>query len=236
MASLQWRVRRIVLGSTPLGRLEAVGHAACCWPPRRDRLCCSCRGAMGVSRGIFVGGRHGDRVRFLPPGVVQRPYTGRIVATCAFRGRRHHEQDNSRLGVFGRYRSRSRGAPRSHDAAPARPVVETVVRSGHPDDPRHDGELGEVPSSLHVPIDHQVFTMFSSHRRAAIAANGGDLISLSMIPSTVVNYFSPFGIRFIRIFPFITLPPNLPVATAAASSTSQPDRKRRGRSRRSSSP
>ena len=58
------------------------------------------------------------------------------------------------------------------------------------------------------PIRSQVFTSLNAHRRAAIEANGGDLFSPDLIWSTLVNYFRPNGIRFVSVFPYITLPPH----------------------------
>jgi hypothetical protein len=56
------------------------------------------------------------------------------------------------------------------------------------------------------PLEKQEWTELSSHRREALAANGGDLVSIDIVPSTVNAYFQPDGIRFTRVFPFITLP------------------------------
>lgn len=56
------------------------------------------------------------------------------------------------------------------------------------------------------PLQNQVWTGLNAHRRAALAANGGDLVSANIIWSTTVNYLRPNGVRFISAFPFITLP------------------------------
>jgi len=56
------------------------------------------------------------------------------------------------------------------------------------------------------PIEDQVFTGLSEHRREAIAANGGDLFGFNLIWSTVPAYLRPDGIRFGTLFPFISLP------------------------------
>ena len=56
------------------------------------------------------------------------------------------------------------------------------------------------------PLEDQVWTSVNEHRRLALAANGGDLVSPKIFPSTAVNYFRPDGIRFIGAFPFVTLP------------------------------
>lgn len=56
------------------------------------------------------------------------------------------------------------------------------------------------------PLEKQVWTTVNEQRRLALDANGGDLVSLQILPSTVVNYFRPDGIRFTSVFPWITLP------------------------------
>lgn len=56
------------------------------------------------------------------------------------------------------------------------------------------------------PIEDQVFTGLSRHRREAIEANGGDLFGFSLIWSTVPAYLRPDGLRFSSLYPFISLP------------------------------
>ena len=51
------------------------------------------------------------------------------------------------------------------------------------------------------PLEDQVWTSVNEHRRLALAANGGDLVSPKIFPSTAVNYFRPDGIRFIGSVP-----------------------------------
>ena len=56
------------------------------------------------------------------------------------------------------------------------------------------------------PLEKQEWTELSSARREALDANGGDLVSFDIVPSTVTAYFQPDGIRFTKVFPFIALP------------------------------
>ena len=70
------------------------------------------------------------------------------------------------------------------------------------------------------PLEDQVWTSMSAQRRLALDANGGDLVSPSVLPATLVNYFRPDGIRFTSVFPFITLPAEPAGTTAGPSSTS----------------
>jgi len=57
-----------------------------------------------------------------------------------------------------------------------------------------------------VPLNEQVFTSVNAHRRAALAASGGKDYGLQFLPSTLLAYFQPGGIRLTGVFPFITLP------------------------------
>ena len=56
------------------------------------------------------------------------------------------------------------------------------------------------------PLEQQVWTSVNEQRRLALDANGGDLVSLRIFPSTAAAYFRPDGIRFTAVFPWITLP------------------------------
>lgn len=56
------------------------------------------------------------------------------------------------------------------------------------------------------PLESQVWTQLNPHRRDALAANGGDLVSPRIVVSTGVNYLRPDGLRLVPYFPFITMP------------------------------
>lgn len=56
------------------------------------------------------------------------------------------------------------------------------------------------------PLDKQVFSTLNEHRRQAIAANGGDIVNLNIIPTTAYNYFRPNGVGLSGVFPYVTLP------------------------------
>jgi hypothetical protein len=57
-----------------------------------------------------------------------------------------------------------------------------------------------------LPMADQVWAMINAHRRYFLAANGGKAFSFGFLPSTIVAYLQPFGIRFSTIFPFVTTP------------------------------
>lgn len=66
------------------------------------------------------------------------------------------------------------------------------------------------------PLDKQVWTEVNAQRRAALAANGGTLTGPQFLPSSLVNYFRPDGIRIVDHFPWVTLPPEPAKAYAGA--------------------
>lgn len=209
LALLMWRVRRVVRPDAPLGRAEAAGYGVLLLA-----------GTVG-STVLFLGSvpyvYHEAYAWAIPMalgsgysllGVINRPTTAGVIATCAF--------------TTGAVLTRTTAG-----WACAGAVLLTAVflpRAGHRDGgPRLWWQLylaGLIPLGLGMavnwakfrhpylfPIDAQVYTSLSQHRRDAIAANGGDLFSLGMIWSTTVNYFRPDGIRFTALFPFITRPP-----------------------------
>ena len=57
-----------------------------------------------------------------------------------------------------------------------------------------------------LPLADQVYTAVNAHRRYFLAANGGKAFSLHFLPSTLVAYFQPGGLRLTPVYPFITLP------------------------------
>ncbi len=57
-----------------------------------------------------------------------------------------------------------------------------------------------------LPMADQVWAKINAHRRYFLAANGGKAFSFGFLPSTIVAYLQPFGIRFTTLFPYITTP------------------------------
>jgi hypothetical protein len=62
-----------------------------------------------------------------------------------------------------------------------------------------------------VPLSEQVFTSLNVHRRVVLAHSGGKGLGLQYFPSELWAYvLNPAGIRLTRIFPYITLPATTP--------------------------
>ena len=62
------------------------------------------------------------------------------------------------------------------------------------------------------PIEDQVWTQHSAHRRFVVAANGGSLEGLQFVRTTLTAYLRPDGVRFTSVFPFISPPADPPAA------------------------
>jgi hypothetical protein len=57
-----------------------------------------------------------------------------------------------------------------------------------------------------VPVSEQVFTHVNAYRRRFLAANGNSEVGLQFAPSAALAYLDPAGIRWMSVFPFVTLP------------------------------
>jgi hypothetical protein len=61
-----------------------------------------------------------------------------------------------------------------------------------------------------LPLENQVWTQVNAQRRRAMAANGGGLTNIAFLPTTLLTYLSPFNIRLLGRYPFISLPASPP--------------------------
>ena len=57
-----------------------------------------------------------------------------------------------------------------------------------------------------LPMSKQIFTSMNAHRREFLAANGGRAFSPEFLPSTLLAYLRPDGLRLSLAYPFISLP------------------------------
>jgi hypothetical protein len=60
------------------------------------------------------------------------------------------------------------------------------------------------------PIEDQVWSQFSIHRKIVFAFNDGRLDGLEFSWTTLFAYFRPDGVRFVPFFPFVTPPAHVP--------------------------
>lgn len=59
-----------------------------------------------------------------------------------------------------------------------------------------------------LPMTEQVYTQINAYRREFLRANGNSEVGLQFLPSNVVAYLQPAGLRISGVFPFVTLPAN----------------------------
>ena len=208
VALLMWRVRRIMRGSSPLGRWEAAGYGVVL-------AAVSC-GSVLLFLGSMPWVYHEEHAwaaamavasSFCLLGVIERPSRGRITATGLF--------------TLGAILTRTTTGWASVGAVLLTAMWfltgrrGTVARQWS----RRMFVAGLLPLGIGIainwakfrnpylfPLQNQVWTQLNEHRRQALAAHGGTLVGPNVFLSTVVNYFRPEGIRFVRIFPFVTLP------------------------------
>lgn len=211
VALLMWRVRRMIRPDAHLSRLEAVGYGF--------MLLAGTAGSVVLFLGSIPWVYHEAYAwaiamalgfAFCLLGVVQRPTVWGVVATGAFTAGAVLSRTTAGWACAAAILLAAVFLPRRYGAEQRHLAL-------------HLWLAGVVPILIGIavnwakfrhpylfPINQQVFTSLSAHRREAIAANGGDLFSPNMIWSTLVNYFRPDGIRFVSIFPYITLPARIP--------------------------
>jgi hypothetical protein len=67
--------------------------------------------------------------------------------------------------------------------------------------------LAKFGTLLDLPADRQLLTLQDPHRAAWFAGTGGSFFSTRFIPTTVVQYLRPDGVRLERLVPFVRFGP-----------------------------
>ena len=67
--------------------------------------------------------------------------------------------------------------------------------------------LAKFGTLLDLPADHQLLTLQDPRRAAWFAGNGGSFFSTRFVPTTVVQYLRPDGVRLERLVPFVRFGP-----------------------------
>ncbi len=207
-AMLLWRVRILVRGDAVMGRAEAT--------------------SMGVLMATIMGGSVllylaaspyvfsedlawsvcltvGSLFALL--GVIERPSWGRVVASgililCA-------NIDRATTGwacaiaavLVAVWLALGRGGPENRRwSAPVlvAGLVPLLVAVGV--------NMLKFGIPFGVPVSHQLFTLENAYRRRFLAANHNSEVGLAFVPSNLVAYLQPFGLRIGSTFPYITLP------------------------------
>lgn len=213
-----WRLRRMLRGRAPLGRLEPAAYALL--------LVAACGGSLILylvavpwvyHESILWGLAMALGACHALLGFLERPGTRRAVVTGLF--------------VLGALLTR---APAGYAGALAMLITAAWIAFGVRGD-RNRGQwlplalAAAVPllissginwmkfDSLNTyPMADQVHSRTSVFRQEALAANGGDLFGIDLVPSTLWNYLRPDGIRFTSTFPFVDAPADLPDVVGGA--------------------
>ena len=150
--------------------------------------------------------------RLLLLGLLQRPPRRRRGGRRGLHARRGAEPHDGGLGVRGGAGPGRPVVPPRPRATSRSPSAGADARPGRPRAPRgrRRAQLGEVPAPVHLPARGPGLDERQRAAPAALEANGGDLVSTEILPATLVNYFRPDGIRFTALFPYITLPAEVP--------------------------
>ncbi len=207
-ALLLWRVRTIVRGSAPLGRLEAISYGFVMATILAGSVIVLLAATPYVynedfawSIALTVG------ALFSLLGVLERPTVGRVIlAGLLVLGTGLNRAPTGWACVIGALLVSvwffvGRGGPENRRwalpmlAVALIPAVVAVLLN-----------LVKFGSPLGFSLTNQLYTIENAHRRYYLSTTGGKGYSIRFLPSTLLAYFGPAGIRFMPVFPFLTMP------------------------------
>ncbi len=207
-ALLIWRVRTVVRGSALLGRAEAASYGVLTAAITGGSVLVFLASTPFVydedfawSVALTVG------ALFALLGVLERPSRGRVVLAGVFVLAANLDRAPTgwacAIGAVliaawfalgrGGVKNRRWAAPMLAVAAVAFGVSVLV-------------NLAKFGSPLGFSLTDQVYTQLNAHRRFYLSTTGGKGYNLRFIPSNLLAYFGPAGLRFTGVFPFVTLP------------------------------
>lgn len=210
-ALLAWRGRRLVAGERPLGRLDLVAGGGLCFLVGSGSVLLFLGSRLlvyheAIAWGVALSLASYDALAAYVEG--RRPralVAATVLATGAFLSRPSVGLGPvvalaglaAWLGMSGLRRRVSWRRVAAAAAAVALPVVAFVA-------------VNEVKfhSAFRLPLDRQAFTAINPQRQAALAANGGSLFGLRFVPTTLLHYARPDGVRAASAFPWLEFPPS----------------------------
>jgi hypothetical protein len=213
IALLMWRVRCLVRGRPHLGRTEAAGFGVLLFTLVAGSVLLYLGSLPFVYHEAYAWAiAMAIGAAFSLIGLLHRPSTRGAVTAGAFTLGAIMSRTTAGWGCAGGLILASLWflADRSDQQVPRR-WVPTLLAAGLV--PLGAGVALNWAKFRHpylFPLQDQVWTSMSAQRRAALDANGGDLVSLHILPATLVSYFRPDGIRFTSLFPYIALPAKVP--------------------------
>ncbi len=213
LALLMWRVRLLLRGKAPLGRGEAASLGVLLFTVLSGSVVLFLGSLPFVYHEAYAWAIASSLgATFCLIGLLDRPTTRGAVAAGAFTLGAILSRTTAGWACAGGLILAAGwfAAGRSDQVQPRRWVPTLLAASLVPLGIGVALNWAKFRHPYIFPLEDQVWTSMSAQRRAALDANGGDLVSPSVLPATLVNYFRPDGIRFTSVFPFITLPAEVP--------------------------
>ncbi len=207
-ALLLWRVRVIVRGSALLGRAEAASYGVLIAAITGGSVLVFLAATPFVydedfawSVALTVG------ALFALLGVLERPTRGRVVlAGLLVLAANLNRAPTGWACVIGAvlvaaWFALGRGGVKNRHWAVPMLVVGLV-----PFGVASLISMAKFGSPFGFSLTDQLYTQMNAHRRYYLSTTGGKGYNLRFIPSTLLAYFGPGGLRFTGVFPFVTLP------------------------------
>jgi len=207
-ALLLWRLRTIVRGSALLGRAEAASYGVLMAAITGGSVLVFLAATPFVydedfawSVALTVG------ALFALLGVLERPSRGRVLIAGLFVLATNLDRTPTGWAcvigalLIAAWFALGRGGVKNRRwAAPMLAVglVPLAVSSAI--------SFAKFGSFFGFSLTDQVYTQLNAHRRYYLSTTGGKGYNLRFVPSNLLAYFGPAGLRFTGVFPFVTLP------------------------------
>lgn len=213
IALLMWRVRLLLRGRTGLGRAEAVGFGLLLFSLMAGSVVLYLGSLPFVYHEAYAWAiAMALGATFATIGLLERPSNRGALTAGAFTLGAILSRTTSGWACAGGLILAALwfASGRSHQVLPRRWVATLFAAAFVPLVVGIILNWAKFRHPYFFPLQDQIWTGMSAQRRAALAANGGDLVSPNILPATVMGYFRPDGIRFSTLFPYITLPAEVP--------------------------
>ena len=205
---LLWRVRLLVRPAAPVGRVEALLSGA--WLATvlgGSTLLFLAATPWVFSEDILWAAALGIGMAFTLLGVLERPTPWRLAAAGAFVLAAELTRATTGAAAIvgavlvGAWLCTTRGERRDRRSGLAMLAIGAATALV-------GAAINEIKFGLlfGLPMGDHVWTHLNAHRRAFLAAHGGQETGLSFLPSNLLAYLQPFGIRINGTFPFVWLP------------------------------
>lgn len=208
LSLLIWRVRRILRPGAHLTRLEAIGHGVLVASISAGSVVLFLASMPFVYHEVYswaIATSLG--AAFCMLGFLQRPSTRNVVGASTFTLGAVLCRTTAGWACAGALLVLALWClVRHRDDVPRRWAGRLVLAALLPLSVGIAFNWAKFRHPYMFPLEDQVWTSINEHRRLALDANGGDLVSPSILPSTATAYLRPDGIRFTAVFPWITLP------------------------------